>query len=308
MKTVRYSHNQLNHEISRRLNEESVFSSLGFCRLWRTVGGREVFWVLEDDNKPIAAMPGVEFGRWPVTRFQAMPDGCYARIIWLTDVERKNLQLIASLWSGVSGCGYVKTYITDYGSAFTGPDGSDVVERCASVVDISSADWQPPDARLVKQIEKAQQTGLVVEPYDHARHFEQFTQLRGRSSEQRELKPRYPLAFYQALADLARQDDRVWWLCAIYKGRVVASHIHLLFEDTILNWQLFLDREFSTLRTTQLLLFSAATRARESGIRFMNMGESPLDAEGLIKFKQRWGGYDHHYRTYVTRSRLGRLL
>jgi hypothetical protein len=308
MKTVRRTLNQLPTAAFGLLDAASFFASTGFARLWRTVGGREVFWVTEYQGRPIAVLPGVEFGRWPLRRFQAMPDGCYASVVILRESLVSRQEIIASTWEGISGHGYARAYLTDYCSEFGHPNRTRISEHNAPVVDISQPDWEPPDNRLVKQIEHAANLDLKVQLFDAKKHRSGFQRLVAATAARRGSQPKYVPAFFHALADLATEDRRIYWVYLEHEGEPVASHIHLILGDTLLNWQLFLDRRFSTLRATQYLIFEVARRMNRHGVRSMNLGVSPADAEGLIKFKQRWGGSDHKYHTLVAHSGIGRLL
>ena len=308
MKTVRRTLDQLPVAAFGMLDAASFFASTGFARLWRTVGGREVFWVTEYQGRPIAVMPGIEFGGWAFRRFQAMPDGCYASLIILKPNLVSREEILSATWEGVHTHGYVKAYLTDYRHEFEYPQNTEVIETNTLLADISSPDWYPPDNRLVKQIKHAADLHLRIERFNPEKHRTGFHQLVTAAATRQGRQPKYPPAFYDALADLATKDERIHWVYLEHKGDPVASHVHLILGDTVLNWQLFLDRRFSTLRATQFMIFEIARQMSRRGVRYMNLGASPPDADGLIKFKQRWGGNDYNYRTLASRSGIGRFL
>ena len=59
------------------LVKNSLYSSPEFARIWRTMNGREMFFMEDNNGEPAAGMTGIMFGRSFLSRFQSMPDGLY---------------------------------------------------------------------------------------------------------------------------------------------------------------------------------------------------------------------------------------
>ena len=55
------------------------------------------------------------------------------------------------------------------------------------------------------------------------------------------------------------------------------------------------------------MLFEAAKQLSKRGIRFLNLGATPEDAEGVRVYKEKWGGVEYTYHCYIKHSLLGRL-
>jgi hypothetical protein len=47
---------------------------------------------------------------------------------------------------------------------------------------------------------------------------------------------------------------------------------------------------------------------RTSGVKRLNLGLSPHGAEGLHRFKEKWGGQEYTYPVHAAFSMLGRMF
>ena len=288
------------------LDNDTFFASPGYASLWGSTGGQPVVWLGSEAGRPVAALLGVEFGRGPLCRFQAMPDGTYARLRLAPGIDRK--AAARALLKAVADHGYLKVHLTDFGSCLPDGCGFRTLDRATEIVAISAEDWQPPDKKLVAQIAQAERQGITVEPFQAERHLGTFLDLMQRTEQRHDRRPRYPEPFFRALADLAQRDRRVRWLWCEHEGRPAASHLLLAESDQLLSWQTYFDKALSFLKPNQYILFTAARAAAAEGMRYLNLGASPEGAEGLTAYKRRWGGQTHRYRVLVRTSWLGRLL
>jgi hypothetical protein len=299
---------QISPEIAARLNTGSFWHSLGFARLWHTMGGREVVWVVSDKRKPVAAMSGVEFGRGPVVRFQAMPDGCYFALCPLTDDAVDSAKVIAALLDGLYHYGYVKIHLNDYFGQLTPTAHFTPQPQETLLVDISAPDWQPPDKALQSEIRKAQRDGVEAETFEASAHMKAFLQLMHATETRHGREPKYNDQFFAELARLAIEDKRVHWLQVMRGKEAAASHIYFVDGELALHWQAYLDKAHSALKPNQFLLYAAARRFAAAGVRILNLGSSGGAAESLVTFKEKWGGFPHQYTTWQHLAGLGRLL
>jgi len=308
MKTIRCTISDLSPDIIERLNATSLFSSVGFAQLWATLGGQDVYWVTKEGEKTLAVLPGVEFGKRPLRRFQAMPAGCYAVLVPVSDLKTDARNVALSTAQALQIEGYLKLYLTDYYSQFAHVDGFEISEEKTILVDISQPDWQPPDKKIQSEIRKAEREGVIVQRFNAGRHFDGFLSLVQQTKERHDSRTIYHEDFFRALAGLAESDDRVRWLFTEHESHPVASHIDFLLGDTVLNWQVYSDRAYSYLKPNQYMLYTVGREAALMGVRFLNLGSSPDDAGGLVTYKRKWGGREYKYQLYHLKSRLGDLL
>ncbi len=85
------------------------------------------------------------------------------------------------------------------------------------------------------------------------------------------------------------------WYYVERDGKPVVSQIFLVEGETALNWQIYYDKQFSSLKANQLMLYCAAKELQREGVRFLSLGASPDDAEGVKIFKEKWGGFTATY-------------
>ena len=90
-------------------------------------------------------------------------------------------------------------------------------------------------------------------------------------------------------------------------GAAAASHINLIEGDMLVNWQVYYDKQFSSAKPNQYLLIDAIRRGYNAGVRRVNFGATPDDAEGVRNYKEKWGGTPYSYQTLIHRRGLGRL-
>ena len=308
MKIYRTQASELSPDILDNFASDSFFGSTGFMNLWREVKGTPVYWVAEDKGSVKALLPGVEFGLKPVRRFQSMPDGCYSRLL-VSDADPAIQAHVASaMMRAISEAGYARAFVYDLHSLFA-PDADFSQEECRTLlIDISGEAWLPPDKKLQSEIRKAQREEIEFCRFDPDKHFDSFLDLMKQTEQRHDRKPKYPDNFFKALAELARTDDRIIWYWCEHEGRAATTHINIIEDDMVLNWQVYYDKTFSFLKINQLLLITLASEARERGVNTINLGSSPVEAEGLEKYKQKWGGTIHRYQCHVFKSALGKML
>ena len=308
MKVRRCQISEIQSDKVDSLTKDSFFASKGFMDLWSSVGGKPVYWVAESGDLLRAIFPGVEFGRGPLKRFHSMPDGCYGRMFFSSGNDADNRAIGRLVMREIGQAGYLKAHVYDFYNRLSG-NSSFTTEKCeTSIVDIAGSSWMPPDKKIQSEIRKAEKEGINVETFDLSRHMEKFLALMLSTEERHERKPKYSPAFFEGLARLAETDNRVVWQWCEHNGRAVSSHINFIEAPMALNWQVYFDKSSSFLKANQYLLYNFAKQATGAGVKRLNLGASPPDAEGLIQYKEKWGGRTYTYNCYRRLSRLGRML
>jgi hypothetical protein len=297
----------LSVSLDKAMRVASLYSSIQFADLWRTQGGTPVIWQLHDHDKIIAALLGLEFRYSPLTRFQAMPDGLYARPWIDASTTVRPTDILETLTGSISRQGYAKTYVADFDSQLDPGRGWNQVECETTIVDISDSSWEPPDATIRSEIRKAEREGVTVTPFDSSQHMDRFLKLMQGTETRHRRQPKYREQFYLELAKLAELDDRIQWVVAGRGDDLAASHIYLLDRDSALYWQAHFDKKYSFLKPNQYMLALMAAQLRARGIRKLNLGSSSGGSESLQTYKEKWGGSTYSYPLYQKQSLLGRL-
>jgi hypothetical protein len=303
----RHGAGDLPPEAAAWLSRHTLLGSVEFASLWETVGGKPVLWTVYDDDRPIALIPGVQFGRGRLARFQAMPDGLYSRLQCLDGSVDRN-QAAQLVMERIASEGYARVFINDYYCQCGDCPGFERRECSTRLVDVSRDDWHPLNPTLRSEIRKALREGTPTRDFSLNRHFDSFLELMSRTEKRHGRQPKYPLAFYRALGKVAMVDSRVRWIVCEQGDRLAASHIYFIENEMLLNWQIFFDKEFSALKPNQVITFSLTHELALRGVKVLNLGSSPEMAVSLADYKAKWGGEMYSYPWFVRESWIGKLL
>lgn len=158
------------------LSEGSFFASSAFAGLWAAQGGRPVLWVVEDEGALVAALPGVEFGRASLTRFQSMPDGCYGGVLTMPEARSQGDRWARVVLDALVERRYLKTFLVDFYGSLPDDDRFETCCEQTTLVDIDET-WSPRDKKLLSQIRAAERHGIEVVPFDWARDAAKFLEM-----------------------------------------------------------------------------------------------------------------------------------
>jgi hypothetical protein len=122
------------------------------------------------------------------------------------------------------------------------------------------------------------------------------------------LPPRYPPAFHDALARLAKRDPRVIWEWCEHDGRAACSHIYFVEDGVLQAWQSYFDKRFSFLKPNAYIRYALALRMAHQGVTRLNLGSTPPRATGLAYYKARWGGREVVFPTHMRVQGAAALL
>jgi lipid II:glycine glycyltransferase (peptidoglycan interpeptide bridge formation enzyme) len=308
MKITRLTGGQIDGDLLGTLTSDSLLQSNSFASLWNNSGGEVVYWVAWMGSEVVALLPGVEFGIYPIKRFQAMPDGLGSRILLRDKDTTLHDKATSAILDAITKAGYLKVHITDFDSCLRMPTTYSVLPCSTTVIDISTEDWMPPDKKLRSELHKAERENVKIKPFCFESHMKDFMHLMVDTEQRHGRKPKYSAQFYNALAQLQSHDDRILWLWCEHDGRPVVSHICLIEGETALHWQVCYDKEFSFLKANQFMLWDLIDRLKKRGVTRLNLGASPPDAPGLVDYKSKWGGERFEYNCYVYKSWLGQWL
>lgn len=287
--------------------QDYFFSSTNFARLWRAAGGNPVCLLFQTGGENAACMTAVEFGIGPFKTFQAMPNGCYSRLLVADKNELDMTTAAKQIGEAVRSKGYRKSIITDFYGHYPSLNGFESIEYETLLVDISDKDWQPPDSKLRQQIRKAVSEGIEVVDFELDRHIDGFMKLVKLHEKRRREKSKYDKKFFTALAVIAKIDKRLIWKYCERDGTPVASSIFFREGDSLIHWQMYYDEKFSNLQATKYIPYSVARESAGLGIKYLNLGVTPAGALGADFYKSKWGGNSVSYKCYTHNNVLGKF-
>ena len=157
------------------------------------------------------------------------------------------------------------------------------------------------------RVRQGEEYGLVFRPVTDARDVRHYHALAVRTVSRKGGLPK-PLSLYQRIfrslvpPGLARFD------LVEHQGRAIAGSVHFTYRGTATNWLTVSDDRKWDLRPNHFIMARVMGELCAAGFREYNLGGSPADAEGLIHFKEAWGGARRLVLELRRRHMLHRLL
>jgi hypothetical protein len=291
-----------------KLTGHSIFSSPEFASLWRTMGGRDVFLVLEESGAIKAGMAGVVFGGRFARRFQSMPDGTFGGP-YFSDADdaavRRQFMTMVHRW--LISQKIIRADIHRPRCEIE----SDVFERretTTQTVALEGKTYQPPSSKVREHIRSARRRGGRLAIMDDERRLDEFYSLVLATEKRHGESPRYPIGFFRELLNISPSDSRILWLMVLSDNRMIGSRICFIENFELLTWQYYSDKRYSHLKPGYILLDHIFNYALEHGIRTVNLGWTPPGVPALADYKERWGGRTEVFPYHTYLSRLGRLI
>lgn len=293
----------------------SFFSAIQWIDVCTEGLGRKahsIFLCGYEGNRLVAALPAILTRRWGVRSFYSLPYGTYGGVFWSAGapIDSKGTAL-AHLSAHFRKARYARVVIADYDNSLCDWIHNGIERRPAftHIIDLSRGEYHPPD----KKIEQHIQIGLKAEPEIVPLHTasqvgEFYALYSATEARHGRAKPILPRRLFDVLFERLIGTDMLYWIGLYAAGRMIGSQINLIFGDSLINWQTVSDHDMRHFKPNHLLLMNAITYARSRGLAQVNLGASPPEAEGLIDFKERWGGVRRNYDIISLRSSGMKML
>nr|MBN2277522.1 GNAT family N-acetyltransferase [candidate division Zixibacteria bacterium] len=303
-----YSSDNLPVEEWTELTGNSFYSSPGFARIWRALGGREIFTVLREGNRLVAGMVGVLFGHFPFLRYQSMPDGITGCPYFAAGFgDEFKQEFYTGLGDWLRSRRVIRADIHNPPGDFR-MKGFALGERYTHVIMLSDGVFHPTDPGIGKHIRTGQRRGAEVSLFTDASRLDDFYRLVKVTERRHNLKPRFPLELFRRLHRLSLDDSRILWLMVQYDNIMIGSRICLIEGTELLAWQFYSDKDYTHLKPGYLMFDYIFRHASEYGLKVINLGWSPPEVTSLIDYKERWGGEKQTFKYHTYFSCLGKFL
>lgn len=265
-----------------------------------------------DNGRLVAGLPAVITRRLGVPSFDSMPNHTYGSALFAVGLsEELKEDFIANIAGYLNGRRFSRITITDFERRLRNRDAIGLRPECSltHIVMIDSIEDFEPHRRIKRDLRTAAKSEYTITPVRSGSDIDAFYRLY-RLTERRHgrRRPLYRRGFFHALADVMADSKMLYWPGLVIEGTMVASQINFIHGNTLINWRVVSDYEWRRYKPSQLLLYDAIEKAASMGVTRINLGASPPDAEGLIAYKERWGGMKVEFDIYSHRSRLRRMM
>jgi CelD/BcsL family acetyltransferase involved in cellulose biosynthesis len=296
--------------------ESTVFHTSAWAQLWLEEwrGARWVAFVLEDEKGYAGGISAIVRNRGIGRTVFSMPYGSYGGPLVRPDhpdpasVRRELLESFARL---AGGRWTLRSELTWYrGRREEIPPRLTTAERFTHVLPLGSdfetlaGGFAPPTRRLVRQ---AEESGLTIRSAADDSDVRAYYALAVDTVRRRGGRPK-PYSLYERIyrsfvpAGLARYH-------LVHHGDTpVAGSLHLFHQGIALNWLTVSSEASWHLRPNNFLIAGTLATLCDAGYLEYDLGGSPPDAAGLIRFKEGWGASKRPLVVAGRRSSVHRKL
>ena len=138
------------------------------------------------------------------------------------------------------------------------------------------------------RVQQAEEHGLVVRPVTDARGVRAYHALAVRTVRRLGGLPK-PLSLYQRIFRSLVPEGLARYHLVEHRGQPIGGSLHFTHRGRALNWLTVSDDRKLELRPNHVNIAGVMRELCADGYHEYNLGGSPADAEGLIKFKESWG-------------------
>lgn len=192
--------------------------------------------------------------------------------------------------------------VVDFCSRVAPANGDDVAHGAAThVVDLTRGydavhgGYSESNRRLIRQ---ARERGLRVERMRDISEAAEFHELHRRTVRKYGALP-LPLAFFEAVYRNMVPYGLAAFHLARHDERVIGGNLVLRFRNVSYDWMWVYDERFLNFRPTNALIDHAIREEIARGAKELNLGASPDDRLGSVRFKKGFGARSHTYRIFT---------
>jgi hypothetical protein len=190
--------------------------------------------------------------------------------------------------------------LADFGAAVASCNGA-LRPMVSHIVDLSGgyeiAAGRYADANR-RNIRQARENGVRVVAVSQHTVVRDFYRLHLRTVKRYGARALPAVFFESVFARLVPVDAATFYL-AFHGERAVAGNLVLRHHDRSYDWMWVYDDRFTSLRATNLMLDQAIRDEAARGSRELNLGASPNDRLGSVRFKQSFGARPFAYNVYT---------
>jgi hypothetical protein len=268
----------------------TVYHTPQWLDVWKRLGADLVFVEVDDETM----VPFVCRGQGALRRAYSLPFDTYGGPVSAHPVE-------PVLFEGaIEPLGRSSARVVDVGEHMVSVNGA-AQPALSHVVDVSvgyaaaAARYSDANQRLVRQ---AAERGVRVEVMTDASRVAAFHRLHLRTVARYGARA-LPRAFFDAVHATLVPADLATFYLARRGDEVIAANLVLRFRGRACDWMWVYDERFPQLRATNLLIDRAIRDEAARGSRELNLGASPNDRLGSVRFKQSFGATPFRYTVYV---------
>lgn len=277
-------------EIVDHFAEASVYHTPAWLRVWEDLGAELAF--LEVDDETI--VPFVCKGAGALRRAYSLPFDTYGGPVTARSGGPVSFEGIIERIDSPS------VRVADFGAVVASCNGA-LRPMVSHIVDLSggyaAAERGFTDANR-RNIRQALERGVRVAAVSQRSVARDFYRLHARTVRRHGARP-LPMAFFESVFARLVPAGAATFHLAFHEDRVVAGNLVLRHRDRSYDWMWVYDDRCAPLRATNLMLDHAIRDEAARGSRELNLGASPNERLGSVRFKQSFGARPFTYAVYT---------
>jgi CelD/BcsL family acetyltransferase involved in cellulose biosynthesis len=268
----------------------TVYQTPAWLDLWKHLGADLAFVEVNDET----IIPFVCHGQGALRRAYSLPFDTYGGPV----TPRPNGRIVFE--NAIAPFGNVSARVVDFGLGVSSLNGAARPLSC-HIVDLSAgysaaaARYHGANQRLIRQ---AEERGVRISVMNDEASLEAFYRLHLRTVARYGARP-FPRAFFRALFHALVPAQLATFYLAHRGSDVVAGNLVLRWGGRASDWMWVYDDRYLSLRATNLLLDRAIRDEAARGSVELNLGSSPNDRLGSVRFKQSFGAQPFNYTIYT---------
>ncbi len=263
--------------------------------------------MMEEQGDYICGLPLVEFKKRGFRSYFSMPMGTYGGLLCRNWSEAKAVKFLEELQTTLRTVTALGIQIVDFemSHAFLKRLGFKALEATTHIVGLDEVNTQ--NLLNKRGYQQAIKKGLVVRKIATEADLKHCYQMYLQTCRRHKSRPKYPESFYQNLFEEGKNSEWLLWWLAEFEGKIVGYQINFNYRNLLIMWDAGFDSDGLNLRASDYLMGESLKWCRENRVTDYNLGGSPPGAEGLIHFKEQWGGKVKQYFVYEKTLLFGKL-
>jgi CelD/BcsL family acetyltransferase involved in cellulose biosynthesis len=283
----------------------SIYHTAEWAGLWPAAfkGFRAWFAVAADGEGYLAGLPALARGRWPVVRIYSMPMGTYGGMVARPGLSGRAEDHCRRLLATLQRLRPCLTELVDFEErlGFLAKHGFQRRQARTHIADLEAHRRQSKQKTKRGAIQSAKR-GVEVKELTREAELGRCYELLVKRDRGYGQTTKYPPEFLKRLWKDLQPLGRAQIGLAVHESRIIGFAANLCYDRTLTYWDGASDPEFKSLRPADALIQAAMAWGLEKGCRWFNLGGSPPGAQGLMRFKESWGGQAREYGVYTRQA------
>ena len=148
--------------------------------------------------------------------------------------------------------------------------------------------WGDISSSARRAIRKAEKNGVTVEFRNDANAMKEFYNLHVGVRKYKHGLLAQPYEFFKNLAEVFLASGKGTVALSYHEGQIVGSTLYLKWQDTLYYKYSASALTELAVRPTDMLIYESIKHAKEQGFKYIDLGLSEVEHEGLVRFKRKY--------------------